>query len=292
MNHARGVGHNAGIQPLSSLRLAQLAAGISVVMLGLQVWRLAVWLGIPCGPSGFGRWVLPILALVPPYLSVVARPRSQNLAFISLWGALSGIAAVTVIFAAAQPSGERIRTYVDFLGWSAFAVLQLILVVNAERAITAAAEERPRLGTSAFHVLTYVFLILLPAFFLVDAVRVRPSPGAFPEASAIGRLRTVNAGQAAYAGAHPDRGYAATFDELREQRFVSPDIGVAEYGYGYQLSMSAGPRDPSGRISSYQAWADKTPPQGMCRNLFTDQSGTVYFTREQRRASAADTPIQ
>src|SRR5687768_14758956 len=150
MNHARGVGHNPGIQPLSSLRLAQLAAGISIVMLGLQVWRLAVWLGIPCGPGGFARWVLTTLALIPPYLSVVARPRSQNLAFISVWGALSGIAAIAVIVAAAQPSEERVRTYVDFFGWSAFAVLQLILVANARRAITAAGDERPR--RTALHV--------------------------------------------------------------------------------------------------------------------------------------------
>jgi hypothetical protein len=56
--------------------------------------------------------------------------------------------------------------------------------------------------------------------------------------------------------------------------------------------MLAGPPEPSGRIGTYEAWADKMPPQGFCRNFFTNESGTLYSTREYRQATAADMPVQ
>jgi hypothetical protein len=55
------------------------------------------------------------------------------------------------------------------------------------------------------------------------------------------------------------------------------------------MVMAAGRPDASGSITGYEAWATlDQQPRGFCRNFFTNESRTIRFTREDRRANAAD----
>lgn len=259
-------------------------------MLGLQLWRWVARDPIPCGSSPVDPFVGPAFLSVLPYLGVLWRPHRGNLALAAWFGAYSAVVAGALIVTGLQLNRPDLVTFWDLLGWFVYAAIQSMLVGSAIRAARILADAGEPVWPAGSAVLYAVVCFLLIFLAFPGVLRSTRSPGL--EATAIGRLRQVNSGQQAYESAHRDRGYAATLEELLEQRFVSPDIGLAMSGYyGYRVKMSAGPRDQSGRIGSYEAWADKIPPQGMCRNFFTDESGPVRFTPELRPATAADSPL-
>jgi hypothetical protein len=270
---------------LPSARRARVAAGISAVMLGLQLWRMSGWASTPCSPFN-GTVILLTLALLPPYLWVAAWPDRFGLA--TWWGALNGAVAGGSILANLPPNESLLVTYWDVLGWCAYAGVQAILISNAARAaaaITGAGRYRVKMLRSAVGVAGYLLFLLL----IYGSWQIRPSPGPGAEASAIGALRTINSGQHFYRETHPGQGFAATLDELQAADAISP--GLAASRPWYRFEMNPGPRDASGRVTSYEASATRLPPRGLCRNFYTNESGPVRFTREDRAATAADPPL-
>lgn len=113
------------------------------------------------------------------------------------------------------------------------------------------------------------------------------------EGSAIGSLRAINSGQAAYSSTSGG-GYATSLEILGMpcnsigEGFVSPDIGSAVDGVksGYRLSLAAatvsasGPNDCNGTASTtaYLSNADPvTPGTSGTRTFGSNQAGTIYF---------------
>jgi type IV pilus assembly protein PilA len=127
------------------------------------------------------------------------------------------------------------------------------------------------------------------------------------EASAIGSVRSINSGQAAYASTAASGGYATSLVILGAAcpgatvGFVSPDIGSAALAgrkSGYQLALvgvngafGPGPNDCNAQPSATGYLATATPLQlgstGQ-RSFGTSQAMTIYFLNTGATLTAAD----
>lgn len=268
-------------------------------MLGLQMGRFALWSGDPCGPRDIEEWIGPTLALTPPYLWILvqldrrADPKKlgRALGVAMWWGAINFAVAVAVIVA--NPGSNwwsEIVTDLDVLGWVAYAGLQTFLVTSAIRAVAT----MPGRGSIWFllfgsTIRVGVYLLVLLMIAMMPQSIVEHQPGA--EATAIGDLRSINSGQQAYASVHRDQGFASTFDELRDG-FMGPNVPSSSVAPWYRIEMIAGPRDALGKINFYEARATRLQPGHLCRSYFTDETGTMRFTKEDRPATAADPPLE
>jgi len=266
-------------------------------MLGLQIGRFVLWSVDPCGPRDIEWWIGPTLALTPPYLWILVRldrradPKEigRALSVAMWWGAINFVVAVAIIVA--NPGStwwSEVVTDLDVLGWVAYAGLQTFLVTSAVRAVATIPGAESTwflLFGSTVRVVLYLLVLLLIA--MVPPSIIERQPGA--EAIAVGDLRSINSSQAAFQGAYPDRGYASTFEELHE--FTHPAALAAAQPW-YRIEMTAGPRDALGKVNLYQAWATRLRPLELCRSFFTDESGIIHATKEDRPATAADEVIQ
>src|SRR5215471_5243570 len=74
----------------------------------------------------------------------------------------------------------------------------------------------------------------------ITAHHILAAKAAANEASAIGTLRAVNSGQAAYASTCAQGGYATSLAILATNRYASADVGYTmKNGYDFALDTSA-----------------------------------------------------
>ena len=113
------------------------------------------------------------------------------------------------------------------------------------------------------------------------------------DVSAVGSLRTLNTALVRYATAHPEKGYPASYEELtRGQADWIDEVLARGDKSGFRFEYIAGPPDAQGRIATYALHA-RPIQHGSSgfRNFFADQSGTIWQTQEDRRATATDHPV-
>jgi type IV pilus assembly protein PilA len=117
------------------------------------------------------------------------------------------------------------------------------------------------------------------------------------EASAIGSLRAINSGQAAFSSSCGQGGYATSLPQLFKapagttSGFISPDLGaaVSVVKSGYTVNLAVGPvntvvliktstcNDNADALASYIAIADPVTPNGTGSRYFgTDERGTIF----------------
>jgi hypothetical protein len=93
-----------------------------------------------------------------------------------------------------------------------------------------------------------------------------------------------------YEQTHPESGYAATLAELRAETLIDETLATgAAHDYGFTLA--SGPRQSSGRIITYTVIARPSFHFASCASFLSDQSGVIRFTRENRAATATDSPL-
>jgi hypothetical protein len=124
-----------------------------------------------------------------------------------------------------------------------------------------------------------------------------PSRRAASQASAVGSLRTINTAEATYRQEYL-RGYSRTLEVLGPSPKVpSPDASGADLidellargRHGdYVFTYTAGPPNPAGEISSYALTADPDPPCTGWNHYFTDETGVIRQTQENRPATVRD----
>lgn len=103
-------------------------------------------------------------------------------------------------------------------------------------------------------------------------------------------MRAINYGQMEYEQTRPEAGYAGTLAELRAAELIDETLATGsthEYGF----ALTPGSPQSSGRIVSYRVIARPSFHFARCASFFTDETGVIRFTRENRAATAADSPL-
>lgn len=103
-------------------------------------------------------------------------------------------------------------------------------------------------------------------------------------------LRTINTAQLTYRGGDETKGFAHTLKELGPQgaRILDSVISSGKKG-GYRFRLTPGRATPSKAVQHYIVIAQ--PLNRLVKNqqsFFTDETGVIRFTTENRPATSAD----
>lgn len=255
---------------------------------------------------GVAEQTLAVLPWAIPYLVVLAGERSRRRRDTALLlGMATGAVGMVVwlgIFLAGQtwthsgfvPKLDKPENALSGLS----TVAHLVLLVAA-RKLT----KKPSLwvrGVRGVIVAVAALALLLTAFWMVE---FRHAPRGSPnESSAVGSLRTIVSAQVAYDNVYPKKGFAATLTALgppppgaqpsaEAADFIDSTLVKGEKN-GYRFTLTPGPRDPSGRTTSFTAGARPMVYRRTgVRSFFVDETGVVCWTAEDRPATAQDPPL-
>jgi len=114
------------------------------------------------------------------------------------------------------------------------------------------------------------------------------------EESCVGNLRTLNTAQVTYWGGDAKKGFARSLKQLgpRGEDLIEQVLATGKKD-GYQFVLTPGPVDANGAIRHYtiSARPSKVLVKGQ-RSFFTDETGVIRSTPENRAATASDPSIQ
>ncbi|MBI3483533.1 MAG: pili assembly chaperone [Acidobacteria bacterium] len=143
-----------------------------------------------------------------------------------------------------------------------------------------------------------IFFLVLAAVFMPNLL---DGHGRRNEASAIRSLRTINTSEVTYASTY-GKGFSPTLAVLGpppagdKPSAAHADLIDSVLAGGkksrYNFVYAAGPPDKEGHIKSYSVVArPATPGVSGNRSFFTDETGVIRATMENRPASVSDPPI-
>lgn len=126
------------------------------------------------------------------------------------------------------------------------------------------------------------------------------SPTPSDQASAVGCLRSIITAEAYYSKHYP-AGFSPTLASLRvPPKGVQPSASAAALltdsltsgtRNGYIFTYTAGPKDSSGKITTFSVTARPISWKTGVRSFFDDQTGVIHWTDEDRAPRVTDAPI-
>ncbi len=118
-------------------------------------------------------------------------------------------------------------------------------------------------------------------------------PAEEDERAAVGSVRTLNTALAMYNAAEPAKGYAASLKELGPEgkQYITESLASGtKSGYTFEYKPQSAPVGTP--ITHYTLVARPLKPLAPGeKSFFTDESGLIRFTKEDRAAKVTDPPI-
>lgn len=137
-------------------------------------------------------------------------------------------------------------------------------------------------------VVPVLVLLLVCSLLVVKLVEPRPiSPNG---SMAVSSLRNINLSQLTYSSTKGNGSYAASLNGL--SAFGLPLILASGEKTGYRFTLAPRRRDENGRLAGYEVHArpEEYGRTGQ-RSFYSDETGVIRYTTEDRRATAEDPPL-
>jgi len=154
----------------------------------------------------------------------------------------------------------------------------------------------PRYRLRMFEALSIITLLAAA----VSAQQAVQPPTEEDQDVAIGNMRTINTAEVAYAGTY-NKGYSPSLGALAEVEGKAPTPSAAGLidaslgsgkRNGYIYTYRPGPKDAPGQIKTYTVTARPMKWQKGVLSVFTDQTGVIRVTKENRAANGKDPAIK
>ncbi len=281
--------------PLAASRWLWVARGATLLLLLLFIVGLTTG-----GPVGL---IFPILFYFGALINLRRKTLKAGLAYAAvgsvlvllfgfggavLFASLSGLHTLKDTLAL----GAGILAIVAVLGTLVASVIRVYRILGRE------AIDRGKLVEGAVvAIICLIVMTLSPA--MSDPFRHNQTRA--NQASAVGSVRTINTAEITYASSYTE-GFSPSLAALGEgppgaspsrsaAGLIDPVLASGTKS-GYTFTYTPGPRDSNGRINSYTVVARpiKYGKTGL-RSFFTDESGVIRQTAEDRPATAKDPPL-
>jgi hypothetical protein len=240
------------------------------------------------------------ILLTLPYLVILWRlagPKyKRGLAMAVTMGAAGSLISFLFLITFGGPggAGDAIRT-------ASFMISQLALVATAVATYYSMEREAGDGRTLMMgFVTTAIYGVLLLIGMPVVASISRES-GVPSQSSAVGSLRTLNLSEVAYETTYPG-GYSPSLAALSGTENATSTASAAAAGLidnvlasgkknGYTFTYVPGLKDAHGKIQTYTISARPSLECHGSPSYFTDQTGVIHMTNEDRPATVNDPPL-
>jgi hypothetical protein len=154
----------------------------------------------------------------------------------------------------------------------------------------------PRYRLTIFEALSIIILLAAAA----AAQQAVQPPTEEEQEGAIGCMRTIVTAEEAYAGTY-NQGYSPSLGALAEVEGKAPSASAAGLidtslgsgkRKGYIYTYRPGPKDAQGQIRTYTVTARPMKWQKGVLSVFTDQTGVIRVTKENRAANGKDPALK
>lgn len=270
-------------------------AGVTLAIYLAALIGLAQEAANPCGRARLALPLIILLALLPQVAilyCLLTKRTTFGLIMATFWGLLM----VFPLLLCLRPLGRNVSSAWDVVTIAIpYCVLQVLMGISGYVALGAYWRAQP---SSAYGPAVIVLAADLAAIvMLVFSSSPLMRHTMANSASAVGCMRTINTSEVTYASTYPEVGFAhlaalgGVGGSTSGAGLIDEVLAGGEKS-GYRFAIKLGPPDAKGVITTYAVTA--RPVEHACdqRSFFSDQTGIIRQTSQDRAATAQDPPLQ
>ncbi|HYX71067.1 MAG TPA: hypothetical protein VE825_18165 [Terriglobales bacterium] len=298
-------------QVLPRVRLVRVAAWATVALAGVEGWLSFFPSSVPCSARPSLAWLLVLGMAAVPYIAAgwPGRPRNWQLVLAFNWSwtiaaVLVMMLVVPVMDATPLPSENALLGLAPVL-----LVLQGLVLWNARAARRMVFQGTGKVSGRVIHAGAALAWLALMVVVTLESSDVLYGPAPRNDATAVGSVSTLNTALVTY------RKECGRFAEKLEQLGPQPEATTTPPSLGtqfdcehaalidatlasgarsgYIFTYAPGKRDPKHRVTAYTVGARPLEygHRGFA-SFFSDESGRIRKTCEDRAATAEDSALQ